>query len=134
MRGGCAHIGYDYGCEMEIDGAWVFVQGDASLSAWNMDTLAHATVPDGTPGWVPQRTLVSPDGRYLVVWRSMVRVWDTENLPETYAARDPLARFYVGARDILSMRFVDNTTLEVITRTEQATATMRYDVTTGQPV
>lgn len=130
MRGGCN----DIGCGMDVDGAWVFVQGDDSMSAWNMDTLEHTTVPDGMTGSALQRTLISPDGRYLVVSRTMVRVWDVQNLPETYAEREPIARFYAGSRDILSMRFVDNMTLEVVTRTEDATATTRYDVTTGYPM
>lgn len=141
QRGGCYWISDAYeGCGMNLspDGTWVFVFGDSSMSAWNLDTLAHATLPVETGGdWaVHLGAQVSPDGRYLIVSRSAVRVWDLANLPESFDDRLPIATFGVGNRAVLSVRFVDDTIIEVVTRADgdSGTVTTRYDVRTGEPL
>ncbi|MBK8019864.1 MAG: WD40 repeat domain-containing protein [Chloroflexi bacterium] len=130
-RGGCyiESMSGRRGCPYSVseDGAWVFVYGDSTMSAWNLNTLQHAVIPqEGSGG-----ALISPDGRYLVISRSAVRVWDLANLPAELSERQPIATYGVGANAVLSIRFIDNTTLEVVTRAADGTATTLYDAPTG---
>lgn len=132
-RGGC-YVDHSTGCGMSFsaDGAWVFVYGNDTLSAWNVDTLANAIVPvDNGRGW-DFGAAISPDGRFLIVSRSAVRVWDLANLPEEFAARTPIATYSVGGESVVSLRFVDGQIIEVVTRNREGEqATRRYDVLTG---
>lgn len=133
QRGGCYNSQYA-GCGMKLspDGKWVFVFGNDALSAWNIDTLSNISVPVESGRFRTGTALVSPDERYLVLSRSAVRVWDMTTLPEVFDERLPIATYGVGAEAVLSLRFADAQTLEVITRTTYGTAAAHYDLLTGQ--
>lgn len=127
---GCNLYLHSY-CSMSFsdDLNWLFVYGNNEFAVWNINTLEHAYLPiDSGNG---RGALISPDGRYLVMSRSAVRVWDLWNLADDYEAREPIATYGVGNRAIISTRFVDNTTLEVITSSDTGTITTQYDVATG---
>jgi hypothetical protein len=125
-RGGCE---YRCGYGFSQDRRWIFVYGDESLAVWNIDTLEKTFLPveTGRDGGAN----ISPDGRYLIVARAAVRVWDLWNLPEDFEARTPIAMYGVGGSYVASVRFADNVTLEVVTGSGDGTATTLYDVATG---
>jgi hypothetical protein len=129
-RGGCYYTS-SRGCDMQIsaDGQWIFVYGNSVMSVWNIDTLQHASVPVQSSG-SERGGYISPDGRYLIVARSAVRVWDLTALTEDFAVREPIM-FGFGAQSYLSLNFVDNTTIEMVIPTDDSTATVRYNITTG---
>ncbi len=108
---------------------WIFIYGRNEFAVWNINTLEHAYLPIESANG--RGALISPDGRYLVISRSAVRVWDLWNLANDYEAREPIATYGVGNRAVISTRFIDNTTLEVITSSDTGTSTSHYDVATG---
>lgn len=133
-RGGC-YFYSTIGCGFVVssDGVWIFIYGNTSLGIWNIDTLKHTFLPVETLGNAVKGALISPDGHYLVVSRSAVRVWDLWNLADNFEERVPVATYGIGNEAVLSVRFVDNQTLEVIVRISDGTATTLYDVLTGVP-
>jgi hypothetical protein len=52
-------------------------------------------------------------------------------LADDFSAREPITTFGYGARSYLSLQFGDNTTIEMVIPTEDATTTVRYDFLTG---
>lgn len=119
-------------CDLQVspEGEWLFVFGRHALGAWNINTLQHAYLPVESLGQ-EHGGYVSPDGRYLIIARSAIRVWDLWSLPENFADRTPIATFGVRMRQVPPLHFVDNTTIELELPTETGTVTARYDILTG---
>lgn len=108
---------------------WIFIYGYNEFAVWNINTLEHYYLPIESANG--RGAMISPDGHYLIISRTAVRVWDLWNLSEDYEARDPIATYGVGNRAILSIDFVDNMTLEVLTSTDEGTVSTQYAISTG---
>jgi hypothetical protein len=123
------YCGYG-GCWFSVsdDRRILFIDGEGGLGVWNLDTLEHGLVAVrlGT-AYVGNRVALSPDGRYLVVTRAMIRVWDLWNLPEKFNDRDPVYNWGGPAARVNKVRFVDATTIE----TDSADGVQRWDILTG---
>ncbi|MEO8606326.1 MAG: WD40 repeat domain-containing protein [Chloroflexota bacterium] len=122
--GGCGY----YGCWFDVsaDNRTLYVGGDGVLGVWNLDTLEHSEIYIANGRTVGCCT-ISPDGRYLVLAYSTIRVWDLHNLPDNYYARKPTYVWRVAGDDIRDVRFIDNTTIEVTT----SLGIQQRDVVTG---
>jgi hypothetical protein len=101
----------------------------AGTSVWNLDTFAHYQISTNIP-YFGNRVALSPDERYLVMGRGMIRVWDLQNLPEALNDRDPIARYDGPYAYIRSIRFVDNVTVETIS----VEGTQYWNIETGAEV
>ncbi|MFN8376663.1 MAG: WD40 repeat domain-containing protein [Anaerolineae bacterium] len=95
-----ASIYYGYycaygGCYFSVssDNSTLFVGADGGLGVWNLNTLEYSIVDVQMGTAYARRAVVSPDGRYLVVARALIRVWDLTALPEDFNDRDPVLTF-----------------------------------------
>ncbi len=93
--------------EFSEDGQWIYIYGRLRLGVWNLDSLIHYELSINSGG--QRGVTISPDGRYLAVARSVLRVFDLQGDTST-----PIFTPDLGARDIESLRFIDSTTIEVI--------------------
>lgn len=104
----------------------------AGTYVYNLDTLENAHFDVDLPNRQFYGNLValSPDARYLVMARDMIRVWDLENLPEELNDRDPIYRYQGPDARIRRVRFVDNVTIE----TTSARGVQYWNIETGAEV
>ena len=107
----------------------LFVSNDYTVGVWNLDTFENHCVPINTRTDYLSRTTLSPDGRYLIIARLYIRVWDLQNLPEEFMDRQPIRYHGPNAR-IRAVRFVSNTIIE----TESNEGIQYWDIETGQQV
>jgi WD40 repeat protein len=120
------------GCVFSLspDRKTLFIESGNAVGIWNLNTYEHHQIDvDPSGSSYPGQFALSPDGRYFVIARSMVRVWDLTNLPEEFRDRDPVYRYAGPFAYVRQMRFIDNTTVELGTRRD---GTYHLDVTTGQ--
>jgi len=73
---------------------------------------------------------LSPDGRYLVVGLRALRVWDLQNLPESFEERLPLYRHEGPIAVIQSLHFVSG---DIVETTSQE-GLQRWNILTGEQV
>ncbi len=114
-----AGVDRETGFRLSDDGNYVLVytvrstgSREAGVTVWRRDTGDSLQVDADTDGVMsPYCITLSPDGRYLVIAHNLLRVWDLQNLPDDFEERDPIARYSIIRP--LSIRFVDNTTVEV---------------------
>jgi hypothetical protein len=106
---------------------------ESGITVWNRDTLQGVVVDADYDhvAIVPSQVTLSPDHRYLVAGRGRILVWDLQSVPEDVDARDPIYRYPGPSNRILSIHFVDQTTLET---TDIHGNTHRWDLHTGQHV
>ncbi len=99
---------------------------------WNLDTLENVRLDVDLPNrsFIGNRAALSPDERYLVMARNMIRVWDLHNLPEELDDRDPVYRHHGPDALIQSIRFVD----EGIVETTSVLGIQHWNVVTGEEV
>jgi hypothetical protein len=110
-----------------VSGEWLFIQGSYGLTFFNLNTLENQMVVSGSDNVHQGRTIISPDGRYLVAFGWTIRVWDLTTLSSDVDERLP--QIYGGPEGyIVSLQFVDSATVEVTT---PSGAISRWDVTTG---
>lgn len=129
--GGCY---YRWGCGFSVDRAraMLVVYGGESVGVWNIDTLQSAFVDVDPYGSVsPTVDDVSPDWRYLVLARGMVRVWDLTALPEEFRDRDPIYNWQGPDELVRGIRFIDNVTVELLT-SRLVGKTYHMNVETGE--
>ncbi len=84
---------------------------------YDLDTLEYWEIDVDFPSdaFTNGRVALSPDRRYLVMARHMIRVWDLQNLPEALNDRDPVAYHHGPDARIDEAQFIDNVTLAVTT-------------------
>ena len=119
------------GFSVSADNTTLFVEDSSAVGVWNLDTLEsnHVDIRLKT-GYLRDRIAISPDGRYLVIARAMIRVWDLYNLPENLEERDPVFNYDGPWARVRSVRFVDNITIE----TTSSEGVQRWNVETGELV
>jgi WD40 repeat protein len=78
----------------------------------------------------PEQIALSPDGRYLVVGKEVLRVWDLANLPEKFEDRLPVYRYDGPERIIHALHFVSNEVVETTT----LDGTQQWNILTGEQV
>ncbi len=127
--GGCDFGGCYF--SLSPDNTTLFVSGFGAMGIWNLDTLEHQHVDVRSGTAYAARTQISPDGRYLVIARNNIRVWDLTALPEDFEERDPVVAFQGPDARIRTFQFVDNTTIEVTTSNGEISY---WDITTGAQV
>jgi WD40 repeat protein len=121
-----------YGCVYSLseDRKMLFVESGSAVGIWNLNTYEHVHVDvDPYGSSFPGQLAISPDGRYFVIARSMVRVWDLTSLPEKLQDRDPVYRYTGPFGRVRRCRFIDEVTVELVTRHE---GTYHLNVTTGE--
>lgn len=69
---------------------------------------------------------ISPDGRYIVLGRAAIKVWDTAQFTENVWTNLPIHQWDLPAR-AQAVRFIDNVTLEIQT----ASGLLYLNVETG---
>lgn len=76
------------------------------------------------------RIALSPDGRYLVIGRHFLRVWDLTALPDSLDARTPV--YFAGpAAVITQVRFVDSAIVETL---DSVGSRQQWNITTGEAI
>lgn len=129
--GSCGFYWYECGFSITEDRTTLFALGVSAVGVWNLDTLEHEQVAvDPLLSGYRASIALSPDGRYLVLARAMIRVWDLFDLPESFRDRDPVYSHHGPSGRVRSVRFVDNTTIE----TTSADGTFRWNVITGEEI
>jgi WD40 repeat protein len=78
----------------------------------------------------PGQIAISPDGRYLVIGRQVLRVWDLTNQPEEMADRLPVYRHDGPDRIIHNLRFITNEIVETTT----LDGVQQWNVLTGEQI
>ena len=74
---------------------------------------------------------VSPDGRYLVVGKQNIRVWDLKGLQPDVRYTAPIHRQTTSHHPITALRFIDNDRIEVT----DIHGTLQYwDISSGTEV
>jgi WD40 repeat protein len=73
----------------------------------------------------------SPSGRYLVLARGMIRIWDLQNLPEILRDRDPVYAWPGPDELVRGVSFIDEDTLE-LTISSDTGKTYRMNIHTGE--
>jgi len=86
------------------------------LTVWDRNTWQIiAQVNTGSNGpYTGELIDISPDGRYLVIGFTTLRVWDLWNLPENFEERSFTYQHLVDNRGMQSVRFIDNVTVEMV--------------------
>ncbi|NJL57406.1 hypothetical protein HC928_21405 [bacterium] len=108
------------------------------ISVWDRRTGQRVEVVAGSDGAdavsrlstsEPHRIALSPDGRYLVIVRTNIRVWDLTNLPANLDDRAPTYRWQGADARFAEVRFVDNTTIET---KDYYDTIQRWNILTGE--
>lgn len=104
-------------------------QGEpAYLTIWHLDTGESLEINLAGFSANAQQVAISPDNRYLVLAnRSLLRVWDIQNLPENFEDRQAVYT-HGGPEGLISrVYFVDGETIETISED----GTQRWNIHTG---
>jgi hypothetical protein len=110
------------GCYFAVRDGYIYVDGDDSLGVWNLNTLNGSVVDVRlNTAYIGQRAVISPDERYLVIVREMVRIWDLQT--------DQMLTFQIPNGRATAVHFTDNTTAEITTVSPDDV--LLVDVTTG---
>jgi WD40 repeat protein len=93
-------------------------RGDPTcVTVYNRDTGTVVAQVIGERRTAPdaEQIALSPDGRYLVIGKQVLRVWDLANLPEKFEDRLPIYRYDGPERIIHALHFVSNEVVETAT-------------------
>ncbi len=103
----------------------------AGVTIWERGTNNHIDLPVGSEAAaIDSRIALSPDGRYLVIGRHFLRVWDLTALPDSLDARTPA--YFAGPTAVITqVSFVDNAIIETL---DSSGSRQRWDITTGEAV
>lgn len=103
----------------------------AGVTIWERGTDSHIDLRAGSEAAaMDSRIALSPDGRYLVIGRHFLRVWDLTALPDSLEARTPV--YFAGpAAVITEVSFIDNAIVETL---DSFGSRQQWDVTTGEAI
>lgn len=107
--------------EFSDDGNWIFIYARFRLGVWNLNTLENHELAINSGGH--RGVAISPDGRYLAVARSVLRVFDLQG-----DTSSPIFMPDLGARDIETVRFSDATTVELVVNSVERRETLIIDI------
>lgn len=116
-----------------LDGRYVVaytLRGDpACVTVYDRDTRTVVTSVNAERYTGDRNNIaLSPDARYLVVGFDALRVWDLTAQPEDFTARLPQHRHAGPVGTVVSLAFVDETTIETVS----TDGVQRWNVHTGE--